>query len=398
MGLFSGERKKDESICVIDIGSSTVTLTVALVSHTKSTITILPKIIFQSVHEIKVSENIDFNNFLSLTLKALKDCLSDFSKAHIRNVRSHTIFFASPWYVSEIKKLKVEKEKPFIFTKKMLKELVESELAYMRKTKVTKYPEFGTTAHIIESEVTQILLNGYELADPFNKKTRIVEITVSIAAVPKEILTAITDIVEPFFPPKKVIFHTFIQSAFSVLRDILTSQSDFIIVAVGGEVTDIAIVKGGAITAETSFSYGENFVIHKIMSILHVPEAEARSLFSLHKQKMLEEGKVHVLETILQKAESEWVASLEKSLISVATGFLLPDTIALIVSPRAATWLTQAVESESFAQYTLTEKKFNAILVDEAMMHGYITNTLSLPIDSYTSLETLFVKKIIKYI
>ena len=156
---------------------------------------------------------------------------------------------SSSWYEVQIKNLKFKEEKLFNISSKFISAILDEESK--------KFTE--SRGKLIEKNVIQILLNGYNTNNPYGKEALTVDTTIFISSMSGEIQDRIKDILETVFTSSDVSFNTFALASFSVVRDIFKTEKNFLLLDISGEMTDIILVRNETITKIASFKLGRNF-------------------------------------------------------------------------------------------------------------------------------------------
>src|SRR3989344_2193273 len=118
--IFSHIKENKKLAVVFDLGSSSVG---GALFHAEEGQ--VPKIIFSIREPIVLLEQMDPDQFLSLSMKSLSVVADRISKSGLG--APHRIFcvLASPWYASQTRIIKLEKNTPFTFTTKLADTLIE---------------------------------------------------------------------------------------------------------------------------------------------------------------------------------------------------------------------------------------------------------------------------------
>ncbi len=303
-------------------------------------------------------------------------------------VRSYC-FLASPWYACQIRTIRLAKGAPFIFTEKLRQELVTKEITLFETTDLKKFgpPE---SLKILETKNVEVKLNGYRVDDPFGKKVREVELTVFFSVSPKIVLEYIEHAIEKSFTLPKLHFFSFLFSSFVVMRNLFTHDEEFLLVDIGGEVTDISLVKKANLVHAVSYPLGKNFVLRRLASALGKTMPEVRSLIALYLQGGLDASAKSTLEPQLASAKTEWLSAFQKSLFSITNELSLPEKVLITADMELADWFREVIETEEFSQYVLTEKKFNAILVGGSLLYDFCNLADNVERNPFLMLESVF--------
>lgn len=390
MSIFS-IKKKEKLVAIFDIGSSSVSGALALIPDKKSDG--IPKIIHTAHSEIPFQENLDFDRFLHLMLKSLEETAIKMAKGNRAVPKKVFCFLASPWCATQTRVISHSRNTPFMFTEKMAAELIEKELKAFENSELKKYADVGSAAEIIESKNIEISLNGYKTAKPFGKYAHEVEMTLFVSMSPKTILDLVEEKIHTFFHVSGIHFHSFVFSSFVAVRDMFPENDDFLLADIGGEITDISMVKNDVISESASFPYGKNFLIRRISSSLNKLPAEALSLLSIYVAGKLESSMVRKMEGALKKARNEWLAHFQESLSGLSSAFL-PETVFLTADKDVSPWFAETIAKEEFSQYSQTRNKFNVILLEASSLRRFCKNKDGVERDPFLMLESIFINRI----
>ena len=365
MAIFSRNKDKGELVLAFDIGSSSVGGVFFCTQKSG-----IPKIITTVREPITLEKDIDASQFLALTMKSLDIVAGKIYKAGLGAPKSIFCVLSSPWHVSQTRVIKLEKNTPFIFTAKLANELVKKEIALFEEEYLVKYPNTESKVRSIEFKNIKTMLNGYETPNPLNQKAKELEMTIFISISPEQVLKKVEETVRSHFNFEDIKFSSFILSSFSVVRDMYIHNEDFLLVEIGGEVTDIAMAKKNVLRESISFPFGRNFIIRKVASILHSSLDEAKSFISLLKDGHASVPVVKKVTPVIDKLKMEWLGKFQESLVNLTNDISIPATIYIAVDKDFENFFCQIIETEQFNQYTLTESKFKIIFLSAEFFHG----------------------------
>jgi|SRR3989338_4445984 len=365
MAIFSRNKDKGELVLAFDIGSSSVGGVFFCTQKSG-----IPKIITTVREPITLEKDIDASQFLALTMKSLDIVAGKIYKAGLGAPKSIFCVLSSPWHVSQTRVIKLEKNTPFIFTAKLANELVKKEIALFEEEYLVKYPNTESKVRSIEFKNIKTMLNGYETPNPLNQKAKELEMTIFISISPEQVLKKVEETIRSHFNFEDIKFSSFILSSFSVVRDMYIHNEDFLLVEIGGEVTDIAMAKKNVLRESISFPFGRNFIIRKVASILHSSLDEAKSFISLLKDGHASVPVVKKVTPVIDKLKMEWLGKFQESLVNLTNDISIPATIYMNVDKDLSDFFCQIIKTEQFNQYTLTESKFKVIFLSAEFFHG----------------------------
>ncbi len=370
MGIFSffKDKHKEELILVFHIGSSYVEG--AFFRTQKSGV---PKIVFTVYEPIIILEEIDIDQFFSLTFKSLSVVARKLSRSGLGSPAKIFCILSSLWYGSQTRVIRLAKNTPFIFTLKLADSLTQKEINLFKEEHVEKYTHTGTKVLPIELKNMKTMLNGYETPTPLNKKAKELEMTIFISMSSEQFLEKVYEVTASNFHRKDIKFSSVAMVSFTVVRDMFPEVESFLLLHIDGEMTDIAMVKLGILSESISFPMGRNFITRGLAKKLSSTLDEANSLISLHKDGHTETGTEKNIEPIINKLKTEWLHKFQESLANLSSDISIPETIYMIVDKDLADFFREIVENEQFGQYTLTESKFKIIFLSTEIFHGKVT-------------------------
>ena len=239
MSIFEGTKnKKEELVLVFDIGSSSVGG--ALFEAQKTGI---PKIIYSIREPIILEKNVSFDRFFSLTLKSLEIVTNKISMKGFGAPKKVFCILSSPWYASQTRIIDLKKNTPFIFSSKLADSLIEKEIKIFEEECLKKYVHTNSKVMPIELKNMQIMLNGYVVSKPLNQKATELEMTIFISMSGEQILEKFKEAIGKHFYSQNIKFASFAVASFAVARDLFVNQDSFLLIDIGGEVTDISMIK-----------------------------------------------------------------------------------------------------------------------------------------------------------
>ena len=390
MGIFSKEKTKPELALVFNVGSSSVES--ALFEIKKGG---LPKIIFSIREPIIFEDKVDSDKFLFFTLKSLetiasKTCLSGLGKPS-------KIFcvLSSPWYASQTRIIKLEKNTPFLFTAKVADDLIKKEISIFEEENTAKFGGEDNKVRIIEFKNMKTMLNGYMTSEPFEKKTKKVEMVVFISMSGDKILKTIERTIWRHFHAEDIKFSSFAMASFTVARDMFVHQENFLLVDIAGEVTDISIIKKSVLSNSISFPLGRNFMIRRVAEGLNTTLNEARSFLSLYKDGHALKSVEKKLEPIITDLKKEWLNEFQRSLVNISEDISVPATIFITVDQDLADFFSEIIKTEQFNQYTLAESEFRIIFLDTKTLHGVTSFGDNVDRDPFVIIESIYINRFI---
>jgi hypothetical protein len=237
------------------------------------------------------------------------------------------------------------------------------------------------------------MINGYETSNPLNQKGTELEMTIFISMSGEQILRKIEDTIKKYFHLKETKFSSFAFSSFAVVRDMYAHNENFLLINIGGEVTDISMIKKNILRESISFPLSLNFMIRGVSSVSKSTLSEAESLISLFKDGHIAEPALKKLSPIIDKLKKEWLSKFQESLSNISNDISLPATIYLAVDKEMAVFFSDTIKSEQFNQYTLTESKFEVIFLGPEVFHGLAEFKDNVIRDPFLIVDSIYINR-----
>lgn len=388
MGFFDNSKKKDELILVLNIGSSSVKGALFYVQNSG-----VPKIIFSVREPIILEEKADVDRFLPLMLKSLEIVVDKVYKKGLGAPSRAFCILLSPWYVSQSRVINFKKNTPFEFTSKLADDLIQKEVGFLKDEFFKKYSHVGNDIRLIELKNIKITLNGYETPKPLGKKARELEMTIFISMSEETICRKIEHTILKHFSFKEIKFSSFTMASFAVVRDMYAHQENFLLINVGGEITDISMVKNNVLRESNSFPLGINFMIRTVSSTMKCTLSEAKSLISLFKDGHATVSTVESLEPIIKKLKSEWLVKFQESLANLCNDISIPAMIYITMDKDLVDFFSEIIKTEQFNQYTLTESKFQIIFLNVQNLHGIAVFERDAIFNAFLAIDSFYINR-----
>ncbi|MES2315301.1 MAG: cell division protein FtsA [Patescibacteria group bacterium] len=378
--------KKDELVLVFDIGSSSVGGALFYTNPGGA-----PKIILSLRESITLEPSIDFDRFLFLTSKSLEAVADRIAKSGLGAPKKIFCILSSPWYVSQTRVISLEKETPFIFTEKLAQSLIDKEIALFEQDYLAKYAHPKDAVRTIEIKTIRTTLNGYESIKPFNQKAKEFEMTLFISISPEQVLSRMEQSINKYFHNKDIKFSTFVMASFVVARDVFAHEDNFLLIDLGGEVTDLAMVKKTILRESISYPTGCNFIIRGIAEGLNCPLEEAKSYLSLYKDGHAVGAVEARLTPVVTELKKTWLNKFQESLANLSNDISIPSKIFLVIDKEYFDFFSEIIKTEQFNQYTLTDSKFEVVFLGTEALSGLTLFELETVRDQFMIIGAIYI-------
>jgi hypothetical protein len=390
MSIFSKPKEEKELALVFDIGSSSVGGAVFEVQKLG-----IPKIVLSIREPIIFEEKIDIDRFLFLTIKSLEIVAGKISTMGIGKPVRIFCVLSSPWYASQTRTIKLEKNTSFLFTSKLADSLIQKETSLFEEEHLAKFSDTDNKVRLIEFKNMKTMLNGYMTPDPINKKAKKIEMIIFISISVEKILKKIEETIFKHFHFENIKFSSFAMASFTVARDMFVQQDNFLLVDIAGEVTDISIINKNILSNSISYPLGRNFMIRRVADSLNCTLSEAKSFISLYKDGHAVGSVEKKLKPIIDKLKTEWLSGFQQSLVNLSDDISIPATIFITVDQELKDFFSEIIKTEQFNQYTLTESEFRIIFLDAQTLHGITSFKDNTVRDPFLIVESIYINRFI---
>lgn len=395
------QKKKEELVLVLDVGNASVGGALVLLTPQD-----VPQIVFSTRSAITVSRTIHSSRLIQSLGNALERTLKDLNK----NGMPHLVFtrrgkmiprfvfcvFAAPWHVSHLRATAVSQPTSFEVTHDALSSILQKELETSKNPQTKEYLRSGVEGDrmiFLEKEVVRITLNGYETPKPFHRKTKKLESLFFVSMAPQDIIDLVKKKIERVFHIDDVRFHSFTLAFWNVVRGIWGVEKDYLLIDISGELSEISLVRDGALVETGTFPRGRNFFLRKIMSSFHVSIHEASSLLDLYFSGNLSNEVADRFETILNETKKEWLQNLKEALSRFSDGLFLPSHIFLAADEPLAKLLMRVIQDGKWGVATFTGEPFVVTLIGNEALANF-SKTTSTRQDNFLIIDSLFAQKL----
>jgi hypothetical protein len=361
MGFLFTSKKKEKMIAIFDIGSGSVGGAMVRIPTDGNA---LPSIIKSVRNEIRFHENFDFNSFLKDMIFTLNLTSNSLFYKNVGSPDEIICILASPWYLSETRAIKMNRDSSFSFTKRLAEELINKEILNLTKLYKDKYGTNDSTPQVIEQHTMAVLLDDSSVIDPLGKKCKSLEMDMVVSLAPKLCTDQIKEILSKTFHNDNVSFSTFTVDTYLAMRDKYISPNSYLLVDVSGEITDIGVVTDGVLRSVLSFPFGKKTFFKHICTKLRMEIRDAREIFKLYREGHLSSVLSSRVAPVFKEIETLWDISFSQCLETLPSNILLPSTIFLTTDNDMKSWFTEILKKKEHIQSNISLRKYNVITLD----------------------------------
>lgn len=386
-----GKKRESGTTLVLHIGSSSVG-SMAIRHHKDGKIEILA----HSKIPTNFLLDVDFQAFWRSVKNSLGSALSEIKKEYPGRVDTAICVFTSPWFISQTKIACVKRDESFVTDEDLFNKLVKNEIEIFLRHWQGNMDPLGGKANLIEYKIMKVNLNGYPTPKPLKKSAKTLEAYIYISLGVNEVMETIKQEVLKSFGKIPLEFHTFPFVAFNVLSTIINTEDGLLFTEMGGDTTDISLVRKNIIEETISFKKGKNHLVRKIASGMKTFVEEVPSILEAYHKNQLSADVAEKVKNIIAEAKSEWNDLLKESLKMISENFPLPQNLFIIGDDVINQELTAGIESNpELSQYTVFEKPFHVTRVKSEVLESFFSskNVPDLKKDIFLTIESIFADK-----
>jgi hypothetical protein len=391
--------KKDEVVLIVDIGNGSIAGAFVCFSKGRKPkllyTTRLPFIVSEKPHASKLLEGM-----YSLCNELLQNMVTESHQIkelkHLKP-RSALVTFSSPWFTSKTKHVHIEKDALFTITRDFFNSVIQTEGEIFKK-ELKKESEQSTDVDIIEKSIVHTTINGYALNDSLGQKTKIFDAFLCLSVISHDIIEKISNsiLTHTHVPKEHVLIHSFPLVSFTVLRDIFPTVTDFLIMDVTGEVTDITLVLNNVITKTVSFPSGRNFILRQIVKVFNITPEIAGSTLHLYMSGKVDDSTYNTMQEVLTEAEKEWSIYFEDTLVELNKGVTLPSKVYITADSDVAQLFINFLKISKTDATMAFRQTVDTVSITHDTLSGLYESASLVSTDEFIGILSIFYSKFIK--
>jgi hypothetical protein len=262
-------------------------------------------------------------------------------------VRGVLACIGAPWQETNIHTETIEPVHPFTFTRNILEE-TERTVAEIPRDRV-----------LSEESVIATLLNGYEVSNPFGKRVERADLLILSSTLDAKVTAAVSSTLRKAYHTRAIRITAFSPVAYTVFRDVYPHEKDYLIFSVGGETSDITLVKRGLLASSASTTHG---LADMLRAADRVP-AIAREPVALPTDSAVDPAHDLGKSARITAAKGDWVAGITSALAGIAKDQALPRTLFLLAEEGAQDFLKTVLDEGPFRTLLLSDEPLAIIPV-----------------------------------
>lgn len=398
MSFLSFGKKEEQVSLVIDVGNSSVTCALVLFKNND-----VPIFLYSSSQAFSVNETPHAGRLIealssNLEAQLLNITKNGFSHAYWKDKPTHIesamLSFSSPWFILKTKHLIISNEKEFIVTERFIDDVILKEENVFVHELTDGAPD---TFAIVEKNIIHTKINGYTLDNPIGKKTKNLDAVLCMSAMDREVVDRVLTTVlrHTHIPREKIALHTFPLVSFSVVRDLFSGGSDFLIMDITGDMSDVTLVQDSVIMQSVSMPSGRNFILRQISKTFDVSLEIAESMLHLYNTEKVDDVQKQKMDSLVALMEQEWAIYFENALLELSPSLTLPTNMYLMAESDVAHIYSNFLGLSKVDATSLFRKSLKINNIDESSVKSFYKNESIGKVDEFIVFVALFYKKIL---
>ncbi|MBI5005309.1 MAG: hypothetical protein HZC03_01765, partial [Candidatus Lloydbacteria bacterium] len=274
--------------------------------------------------------------------------------------------------------------------------LVDAETAAFRRAYSPQAP--SGAAALLEQKIIQVRLNGYATQKPYGKRAQDIDVALYVSASPQSFLNTIHTFIGDIFHRDADQYHSLALVSFSAFRDMFPEREHFLICDIGGEVTDLSLVKNNMLVETVSFPKGMMTLMRGAVSLLNRPPEEVLSRLVLYFDGRHDDTSSVKLGPSIEEGRNSWLSSFREAVAELKSRNALPNEIEITAHPIMEKWIGPVFSSSSSTIGVAPgsgEHRLKAHFIDAAALRKLVSFKDMSQFDSFLALEAVFAGKIL---
>ncbi|MFA7193297.1 MAG: hypothetical protein WC087_00035 [Candidatus Paceibacterota bacterium] len=268
-------------------------------------------------------------------------------------IKDVEVVLSAPFYDVYIKDLLIEKESSFILTKDQFNKAIQKHSEIINAEKANKI--------ILEKDVTNVMINGYSLQNPFNKEVKKLDVSFYASFIEKKIVDDIEKSIKKSLNISDVKFKTYTLNKFNAIRNTFLNVANYISIDVGEKYTDVFVVENNALKYRKFFEIGSQQFISDIADKCSVNPQIVASEISMMMLGELTQKCNPEIEKSLSEEKKKWVSNLISEMID-KENIIVPPKVFLSADKKISNIFVHILSDPDFKKDIFGDEKNVMIL------------------------------------
>jgi len=401
MSFFDFNKKKKKISLLFELRGDAVASSII-----KTHIQEKPEILYSNKRTVTNREKIDPKKYAQILMKELDKLVEETYKVGIlkilkvldKNIEISDVHvvLSSPWVLSQSKNIRIKKNKGFQINREFLQNILLNEENNLSSPEIfyKKDDRRDDNILLIEEKIVQSKLNGYKVHSIFEKFVTCLELNLFLSVSNYFFIENIKKVISKTFIRKPIFFHSFVLAGFSVIRDIVPHNNDYIFVDIGAEVTDICFVNDSAIHSVYTYPFGKNNIVRKIVEKTKNTYDTVISLINMQCDNKCDERALTINEKALDESVSDWASGLYKIFTSLTSKGGIPRDIILLIDDKLANIIGKKIKTNKLKSFKMINNDFNVNFINDNKFNNLVNKNKFFEDDFTLKICTIYLDKL----
>ncbi len=280
MGLFSRTAEETLAALIVDIGSGSVGLAIAVSTRGDARPTVI-----WTHREYSLIKDIDATTWSLREINtAIINAFLKFSSDGLRSLREHPekltldtlqLTICAPWTYTITKTINYSEPTPFIITDSLIEELADTANKKAMESALEHSMLTSSGLATIETRTIGIMANEYVLEHFDDVKTKELTLMELTAMTHQRIIETIEEVRSKILPRATLVTHSFMAIYYDYMRRSYPDTAECCLVDVTSEATEIGIIRDNILRHTTHAPQGAYTLAREIAALSKIPKEEA---------------------------------------------------------------------------------------------------------------------------
>jgi len=307
MGFFTFKKSNVRNGVIIDIGSGSVLVSIVASDIEKP----YPDIIWSKREYSPLRKHFTPNDAAKSVMTSLMNALMSLDgegRSKLNEVSlNHNIDYlqvtiAAPWSYTVTKTISYQQEDIFEVTETLLEELLRTASKKVEEEMVENERVQDLGLAIVAKTTLQVIANGYPINVNGKQKAKNLKVIQASSVAQEYLLNAVLDAQNKILPKAELNQYSFMLPFYFVLQEEVPPGTDYCLIDLTYEATEIGVVREGVLTYCTHTPYGVFTLAREIAEALQIPLEEAYGYITNEELSVftntLSEGKKEAIKNI----------------------------------------------------------------------------------------------------
>lgn len=324
-----------------------------------------------------------YSKSLDAALKrVISDGLVKISKNNkVVKIKNVKIVLNASFYDVYTKELTIEKDAPFVLTEDQFKKAIEKHAEIISAEKEGKL--------ILERNVTNVMINGYNMENPFGKLTKKISVSFYASFVDKKIIEDIKTVIKNNIQISKIDFSTFALNKFNSIRNNFLNNNNYLSIDIGEKYTDIFIVENNSLKIRECFSMGHQDVVDDVSAKCYLSYQSASSNVCMLMNNEINQNSSEKIIEVIKSNQKKWLSEISRELKD-NQGLNIPNKVFVTSEDKISLVFQKALQDPVLRENLfLTEKEPVILNMNNQYFKKQISYDDSVETDIFLSLIAL---------